>query len=577
MYTNPFRVLSCLIFLVSISSASLSGQNSDSPKQLSRTFYLKNCFVIPQPGSLLSGQNIIIKDGFISEIGTAVKIPFDAQIVLADSLYVYAGFIDAHSNTGIAKPENKDRAKVQDPGNPPNDVAGITPHISGSDLFKSLDKSVADMRSAGFAIAQVAPRGLMLPGQNSIFLLGEGANDKMLLKSNTSQNFQLEANRGVYPSTSIAILAKFRDLYKNANITGLHEEKFKLNPAGLSRPDYNKELMAMYPVTIKKMPLYFVASRTKDVHKALSLKDELGFDMVLTEVKQGWHYLDRIKKSSIPVLLSLELPEEDKKDTKKEGDAPEKKDSTATKDVKKVVKEEKNPEKDGFDQKKEASIKQYLEQAGLFEKQGVKFGFSYMTVKPADIRKNLRKLIQNGLSENYALAALTTHPAQILGISHLAGTVEKGKIANLVITDKPYFDEKATIKYVFVDGQKYEFTEKTKKTENKPSESGKMVGSWSYTVEIPGSTQKGKIIIKKASGEYKVTVVDDSAPSEEDSASDVNVDGKKITFNITTDMGSPVKVDFDLNFEDKSYTGSISVGQFGSFPIKGDYEGDPKY
>jgi len=577
MYTNQIRALSCLILLICLLSNFLSGQNSDAPKQLSRTFYLKNCFIIPQPGSLLSGQNVIIKDGFISEIGTVLKVPFDAQIVKADSLYVYAGFIDAHSNTGITKPENKDRPKIQDPGNPPNDVAGITPQVSGSDLFKSGDKSVADMRSAGFGIAQVSPRGLMLPGQNSIFLLGEGANDKMLLKANTAQNFQLETNRGVYPSTSIAVLAKFRDLYKNANITGMHEEKFKLNPAGLSRPDYNKELMALYPVTIKKMPLYFVAPRTKDVHKALSLKDELGFDMVLTEVKQGWHYLDRIKKSNIPVLLSLELPEEEKKDTKKEGESAEKKDSIASKEVKKEVKEEKNPEKDGFDQKKEASIKQYLEQAGLFEKQGVKFAFSFMTVKTADIRKNLRKLLQNGLSENYALAALTTHPAQILGISHLAGTVEKGKIANLVITDKPYFDEKATIKYVFVDGQKYEFVDKPKKTESKPSESGKLIGSWSYTVEIPGSTRKGKIIIKKDSGEYKVTVIDDSSPSEEDSAADVIVDGKKITFNITTDMGAPVKVDFDLNFEDKSYTGSISVGQFGSFPIKGDFEGDPNF
>ena len=577
MYTNQIRVFLYLIFIIFLLNASLSAQNSDAPKPLSGTFYIKNCFVIPQPGSLLSGQNVIIKDGFISEIGAALKVPFDAQIVKADSLYVYAGFIDAHSNTGIAKPENKDRPKIQDPGNPPNDVAGITPQISGSDVFKSGDKTVADMRSAGFGISQVSPRGLMLTGQNCIFLLGEDANDKMLLKTNTSLNFQLETNMGVYPSTSIAVLAKFRDLYKNANIAGMHEEKFKLNPAGLSRPDYSKEMMAIYPVTIKKMPLYFVAPKTKDVHKALSLKDELGFDIVLSEVKQGWHYLDRIKKSNIPVLLSLELPEEDKKDTKKESDAPEKKDSTATKEVKKVVKEEKNPEMDDFDKKKEGSVNQYLEQAGMFEKQGVKFGFSYLTVKPADIRKNIRKLIQNGLSENYALSALTTHPAQILGISHLVGTVEKGKIANLVITEKPYFDEKATIKYVFVDGQKYDFAAKPKKIDNKPAESGKHIGSWSYTVEIPGSTQKGKIIIKKSSGEYKVTVIDDSAPSEEDTASDVNVDGNKITFNITTDMGAPVKVDFDLNFEDKYYTGSVSVGQFGTFSIKGDYEGEPKH
>jgi hypothetical protein len=325
------------------------GQNSDAPKPLSATFYLQNCFVVKQPGSILAGQNVIIKDGFISDIGPVLKAPFDAQIIKADSMYVYAGFIDAYSNVGIAKPETRtERPRVQDPGNPPNDIAGITPQIQASDVYKSSDKSVADMRAAGFSISQSTPRGLMLPGQSSIYLLGDGANDKMLIRSGAAQTFQLEVNRGVYPSTSIAAIAKFKDLYKNASIAGAHDEKFKLAPLGLSRPDYSKELMSLYPVTNKKMPLYFVAQKTKDVHKALTLRDELGFELILAEVKQGWHYKDRIKKNNIPILLSLELPEEEKADAKKEDAKGEKKDTTASKEVKKVEKKEVNPEKDAF-------------------------------------------------------------------------------------------------------------------------------------------------------------------------------------------------------------------------------------
>ncbi len=99
---------------------------------------------------------------------------------------------------------------------------------------------------------------------------------------------------------------------------------------------------------------------------------------------------------------------------------------------------------------------------------------------------------------------------------------------------------------------------------------------WTYVVEVPGSTQKGKIKISKTNGELKVTVVDDSTPNEEDTASDVNLEGNNLTFNITTDMGQPMKADFDLRFEDKTYTGTVSVGQFGTFPIKGDFESDPK-
>ncbi|MBL0023949.1 MAG: amidohydrolase family protein [Saprospiraceae bacterium] len=578
--TRKFTIV-CFIalFLIGINSV-LKAQNSDAPKPLSSVYFLQNCFVVKQPGMILPAQNVIIKDGFISDVGPILKAPFNAQIIKADSMYVYAGFIDGYSSAGIPKPEARgergERPKVQDPGNPPNDIAGITPQIQASDVYKSSDKSVNDLRGAGFGISNVSPRGLMLPGQTGLFLLGDAENDKMKLKSGTGQTFQLETNRGVYPSTSIAVMAKFRDLYKNASIAGIHEEKYKLNPTGLARPDYSKELMSLYPVTTKKIPVFFVAPKTKDVHKALSMKDELGFDMVLTEVKQGWHYIDRIKNSNIPVLLSLELPEEEKAEAKKEGDKSEKKDSMLTKEVKKPEKKEVNPEQDLFDKKKDASIKEYLSQAGVFEKQGIKFGFSCLNVKPADIRKNLRRLIENGLSEDFALAALTTHPAQMLGISQMAGTIEKGKIANLVITDKPYFSEKAAIKYVFVDGKKYDYTEITKKPDSKPSEAGKHVGVWSYTVETPGSTQKGKITIKKTDGEYKVVVIDDANPNREDTASDVSMDGNSLTFNITINLGQSVRVDFDLKFEDKSYNGSVLVGQMGSFPIKGDYEGDPK-
>jgi Amidohydrolase family len=563
-----------LIYIFSGTFLGLYAQNSDTPKQLSNTYFLKNCFVVKQPGVTLSGQNVVIKDGLIAEIGPNILPPFDAQMIKSDSFYVYAGFIDGYSNTGIVKPENKERAKISDPGNPPNDLAGITPQLKAIDQFKSSEKSVSDMRSAGICLSNVVPRGLMLPGSSDLILLSDGPQDKMLLKAGTGQSFQLEPMRGGFPSTTIGVISKFRDLYKNANIVGSHDEKFKLNAAGLSRPDYSKELVALYPVTTKKQSLFFKAQKTKDVHKALSLKNELGFEMILADVKQGWHYIDQIKKTNSKVFISIELPEDDKKDIKKDSLKDVKNDSLKTTPKKAESLSDKNPEKDSFDQVREKSLKEYVSQAATFEKAGIAFGFSFLDAKTADVKKNIKKMIDNGLSENAALAALTTNPAQILGVSHLVGTVEKGKIANLVITNKSYFEEKSTISYVFVDGKKYDFTEKPKK-DNKPSEAGKFTGKWSYVVEIPGSTQKGKVNVKKVDGNYKISIVDDSTPNEEDTAEDIKLEGNNLTFYIMADMGQPVKVDFDLKMEDQSYSGSVSIAQFGTFPIKGEYEGQP--
>jgi len=566
-----FLKATALLVIVFIYS-DLNSQNSDVPKAVSKAYFLQNCFVVIKPGTILSNQNVSIKNGYITEIGPKIKPPFDAQWVKADSMFVYAGFIDAYSNTGISKSEPKDRPKVQDPGNPPNELAGITPHFKSTETYKPSDKSVTDMRSAGFSISNAAPRGHMLPGMSNLFLLGDGLSDKMVMQLNTGQSFQLEPNRGIFPATTIGVIAKFRELYMNASIAGIHQEKYRLNPSGLERPDYSKELMALYPVTHNKIPLYFIASKTKDIHKALSLKNELGFDMVLTEVKQGWHYLDKIKNSNVGILLSLELPEEEKKETKEK----EKKDSISIVEIKKIEKKEVNPEKDYFDAKKQESIKQYLSQASVFEKSGIKFGFSFLNVKPDDIKKNIRRLIDNGLSENAALAALTINPAQMFGISDLVGTVEVGKIANLVVTDNPYFDQKSSIKYVFVDGIKYDYSSKPKK-DNKSTEGEKFVGTWTYAVEIPGSIQKGKINITKAGGKYRISIVDDSDPNEEDIANDIVIDGSAVTFNIIADMGQPTKVDFELKFDQKSYTGNVNVAQIGIYSIKGDLENDPKF
>jgi len=549
----------------------LLAQNSDGPKSLGTTYYLKNCFVVQRPGSLLSGQNVIIKDGFIAAIGADVKPPFDAQFVSVDSMYIYAGFIDAFSNVGVVKPESKDRPKLADPGNPPNDVAGITPQFSSKDAFKSSDKSVGEFRSAGITLANIAPRGLMLPGYSNVLLLGEDSADKLMVKPMSGQTFQLETNRGFYPSTAIGILAKFRDLYKNSAICGKHDENYKLNPAGLARPDFSAELAALYPVTSKKIPLFFIAQKTKDVHKALALKDELGFDLILTEVKQGWHYLDKIKNSNSQVLLALELPETEKNETKTEA----KKDSTTLQANKSIEKKDADPALENFNKRKEVFLNEYLAQAAMFEKYGISFGFSFLNVKAIDIKKNIIKMMEHGLSEQGALAALTTHPAQILGISNVVGTVEKGKLANLVITDKPYFSEKSTIKYVFVDGKKFDYSEKPKK-EAKPSEAAKFVGTWNYIVEIPGSKQQGQIVITKNNGEYGIKVADDSSPNDEDTATNISTNANNLSFEIIADLGQPVKVVFDLNFDEKKYTGTVSLQEFGTFPIKGEFVGDPK-
>ena len=73
----------------------------------------------------------------------------------------------------------------------------------------------------------------------------------------------------------------------------------------------------------------------------------------------------------------------------------------------------------------------------------------------ADLKKDLKKAVDAGLSRADAIRALTLNAAEIYGVADRMGSVEKGKIANLVVMKGEAFDDKTTVEYVFVDGQEF--------------------------------------------------------------------------------------------------------------------------
>ena len=100
---------------------------------------------------------------------------------------------------------------------------------------------------------------------------------------------------------------------------------------------------------------------------------------------------------------------------------------------------------------------QFFANAATLNRRGIRFGFSSEGTAAGDVRENLRTMIRYGLPEDAALAALTVDAAKMLGLERSLGTVENGKIANLVLTDGPYFDKQTQVRYVFVDGRMFEY------------------------------------------------------------------------------------------------------------------------
>lgn len=549
-----------LVMLLGCLSVAVFAQEEVKLAPVTRTYAITNVNIIQGPGRKIEMGALLIKNGIIQNVGKNVTIPSDAIVIKADSMYVYAGFIDGYSHTGVTKPKEEGRGeRPKDPGNPEPSAAGVTPQNDVRTTLNPAEKSIEDLRAIGFTTAQVVPYGGMLPGSAAIIQLHGNSANELVLVGKSSFYSELTSAQRVYPSTVIGVMAKYRELYKQAALNKGYESMYASNRAGLERPVNDAILEAFYPVIDKRMPVLFKAEKFLDAQRVLTLQSELGFSLVLGDLKEGWDMIQKIKGSNAKVFLSLDLPD-------------------AVKEEKKDDKEKKptDQEKEALEKRKAEFVSLYTEQAAAFQKAGVLFGFSANSVKLKDIPANLRRMIAAGLTEDQALAALTTTPAQLLGIADRVGSVDNGKIANLVISDKPYFTEKAKVRYVFVDGVLYNYEVKEeKKSDNAKNGSGKKAspdGTWSYSTETPQGNSTGTLKIKNEGGTYKGSIKSNMS-GQETELNSVLMDGNTLSFSFAFNAGGgALTIEVSVVLDGDEFEGTMAVGQFGSFPMTGTKE-----
>jgi hypothetical protein len=521
---------------------------------VSRTYAITNVNIIQGPGRKIDMGTVLIKDGLITGAGKGLAIPPEAIVIKADSMYVYAGFIDGLSRTAVVKPrEEASRERIQNPGNPPPEKAGITPQNDVRNVLIGTDKAIEDFRGLGFTTAQVIPYGVLLPGSGAVIQLSGKPADEVVLASKSAFYSELTSNQGVYPGTILGIMAKWRELYRQAAQAHTYEGMYASNRAGLERPATDRVLEAFYPVIDKKIPVLFKADKILDATRILTLQSDLGFQLTLANVKEGWDLTNKIKAANAKVFLSLDLPEDtkdEKKDAKKDAGA-----ATMT-----------DKEKSALEQRRKDFIAKYDGQAAAFQKAGIKFGFSSIDVKTANVQANLRRMIKAGLTEDQALAALTTSPAELLGMSDRLGSIDNGKIANLTISDKPYFNEKAKVKYVFIDGQPFKIEVKeVKKDDNAKVE---IAGSWSVSVDTPQGKNSTTVTFTKDGNNYSGKVSGDLITTPI-TFKKVELDGNKVKWSYTFSMdGGNIDVDVDATVDGSNMTGNATAGSYGTFPLE---------
>lgn len=563
-----------ILWVLTILVFSLAGHAQDiddALKPVTQTYAFKNATIIPAPGEKMEAATIVIKNGLIHAMGSDITIPAGARVIEADSMFVYAGFIDGLSTTGVPRPEREQqtggrrgsRPDGVNPGNPPRQLAGVTPELQVRGQLKHDDKSVSDLRKLGFTAAHVVPRGRMLPGKGSVIILAGDSGEDMLVAEGISQFIQFSPASGVFPGTLIGVISKFHELYRQTEQLNAHMKAYQANPQGMPRPDRNDALEAMIPVVEGELPLFFEAPDVKSIYRVMRMQKELGFQLVITGAEEAWYVTDEIKASNTPIVLSLELPKKGKE--KKEKDKEE--------DVDK--------EMEMLQERASERMTAYESQAAALAKAGIMFGFSTMEASAKDIRANLGRMIEQGLTADQALAALTTTPAKMLGVDRSMGSLKKGKMGNLVVTDKAYFDEGSNVRFVMIDGHLFEYEAKKKAAKKKADSdaeadsSVKIAGTWDYNMEGMGQSVEGTLEFSNTDGELSGTLSNSQMPGDAELVNLV-LEGNTLTFDAPIDFGGQsITLEFEVVIEGDELEGSVTISQFGQLEIEAYRKGDP--
>ena len=546
----------------------VTSATAQNPGPGTRTVAIVNARIVPVSGPEIERGTIVIRDGLIVAVGPNVAVPADADTINAAGLTVYPGFIDARSFVGIPRPQQagpgqgpglRPAAGQQQvfSGDPTPEQMGLQPTRSAMELFQPGDASVRTWREVGFTAAVVTPRDGFMAGRASLLLLGSVPDrdrpfvsmppwgyeaEALALKPDVGLFVQFQSARGVYPSTTMAVMAMIRQLGHDARYLDAVLAAYERDPRNLPRPTRDPIREALIPFYKGQKPVLFETPDARSVWRALSLSQEVGWKPILTGIEEPDQVLERLQNAGLPIVLSLRLPRE--ADTSR---AARERRNRATEEMRRLM--------DRQEQARKARLEAY---ARLLNGNPA-VALATANVEPAQIRTNLRRLVEAGASKEAVLRALTLNAARIYGVDRQLGSIEPGKIANLVITQGDYFDRNGQVRYVFVAGERFP-------VEGRPAPSGpagrqpagrpaggagiSLQGAWALAIESPQGTLQGRLELEQ-NGEALSGRISVNAPIE------ISLIGGRVS-------GSEVILEMSVSFQGQSF----------SFPMRGTVSGD---
>jgi imidazolonepropionase-like amidohydrolase len=391
---------------------------AQTPPQADRVTVIRNATVVPVTAPRIERGTVIIRGARIAAVGRDLPVPAGATVVDATGLFVYPGLIDSHTQLGLTEigsvPGGNDLRELGD-FNPHNlSLSAVNPH----------SEIIPTVRVNGITTAITAAEGGLISGHAALIDLAGWTPEEMAVRPQAGLVVFYPrrggggggrfggGGPGAGGEAASRQEEQLRDYFREAK--AYQERLARVRAAGGTLPRRDLVLEGMLPALEGRTPVIFDASTEQQIRGALALADSFGLKPIIRGGTEAWRVADLLAERRVPVIVGPT--------TSSPGD------------------------NDPYDM--------IYATPGVLARAGVTIAFR--TNSAADARNlpfNAALAVAYGLDPDEALRALTINPARIWGVEDQLGSIEPGKVANLIVTTGDPLDVRTQVKHVFIRGE----------------------------------------------------------------------------------------------------------------------------
>lgn len=419
-----FVLLSSVVGGVHAQQAS-SGGAQQTAASAAGLYAIRNVRIVTMIGPEIESGTIIIRDGKIESVGATANAPAGAQEIDARGLSVYPGMIDAGTSMGLVEVGSGAPGTVD-----LTELGDINPNAQAIVAVNPYSAHVNVTRAGGVTTVVTMPLGGIISGQAALINLDGTTPREMAVVPSVALviNFPRVTTRSLDSlfnpqesniteaiTTRDRQLDQLRKVIRDAEAYGRAHDAYAKDRS-LPRPNGNVVLTSLVPFVRGERLVIIRADREAEIRAAIRFADEMHLRPIILGGNEAWKATSILKEKNVPVILTgvLDLP---------------------------------TREDDFYDS--------LYENAAKLQQAGVRFCISTGDNGPhvRDLPYHAGMSAAFGLPRAEALKAVTLYPAQIMNVADRLGSIEPGKIANLVVTDGDLLEARTHVRYLFINGR----------------------------------------------------------------------------------------------------------------------------